>query len=166
MKRVPNRHMVDRAGACSDLSCDLCWEWGPDENTPVPLFNRRSGAQAPAPEPAVQQWPTAQLVMPTGTAERNEIPLCTGLLDYFALALAEVAKLSKTANDQHNPGEPMHWAVGKSTDHADKIMKHLVDRGLKDTDGMRHSAKVVWRALAMLTEELVAEGGKHARGVW
>lgn len=109
---------------------------------------------------------TLQPVLPTGADERNAIPMCTGVLDYFALALAEIAKLSKVANEQHNPGQPMHWALGKSTDHADKILKHLVDRGLLDTDGMRHSAKVAWRALALLTEELVAAGGKHARNAY
>lgn len=107
-----------------------------------------------------------QAVLPTAADDRNAIPMCTGVLDYFALALAEVAKLSKVANEQHNPGQPMHWSVGKSTDHADKILKHLTDRGLLDTDGMRHSAKVAWRALAMLTEELVAAGGKHARNAY
>lgn len=110
--------------------------------------------------------PALEPVLPTDAAARNAIPMCTGVLDYFALALAEIAKLSKVANEQHNPGQPMHWAVGKSTDHADKILKHLTDRGLLDTDGMRHSAKVAWRALAMLTEELVAAGGKHARNAY
>jgi len=82
-----------------------------------------------------------------------------GLLDYFPNALAEVARLSKAANEQHNPGEPMHWARNKSTDHANKIVKHLIDRGLLDSDGIRHSAKVAWRALAMLQEELERDEG-------
>jgi hypothetical protein len=103
-------------------------------------------------------------VLPTDVKSRNDLPLCTGLLDYFPLACAEVAKLSKVANEQHNPGEPMHWARGKSTEHADKILKHLVDRGLLDTDGMRHSAKIAWRALALLQQELEDAGGQPGRG--
>jgi hypothetical protein len=95
-------------------------------------------------------------------AERKEFPLARGLLDYFAAALAEVARVSKTGNDQHNPGEEMHWARGKSMDHADCIIRHLVDRGMLDTDGMRHSAKVAWRALAMLQEELEQDEGVPA----
>lgn len=105
-----------------------------------------------------------QPVLPTGHAERNALPLCTGCLDYFPLALAEVAKLSAVANEQHNPGEPVHWARGKSTEHRDKIMKHLVDSGTLDADGMRHSAKIAWRALALLQEEMEAAGGRPGRG--
>lgn len=107
--------------------------------------------------------PAVIAVLPTDPAERNEIPMCTGFIDYFPLACAEVAKLSKAANDQHNPGEDMHWARGKSTEHRDKILKHLVDSGTKDSDGQRHSAKVAWRAMALLQEELEAEGGRPGR---
>lgn len=85
---------------------------------------------------------------------RKASPMMTGLLDYFPDALADVARLSKIANDQHNPGEPMHWARSKSTDEADCIVRHLVDRGARDTDGIRHSTKVVWRALASLQKEI------------
>lgn len=103
-------------------------------------------------------------VLPTDSESRNQIPLATGLLDYFPLALAEVARVSLVGNQQHNPGQPMHWAREKSTDHADKIMKHLVDRGTMDTDNTRHSGKVAWRALALLQTELEAEGGTPGRG--
>ena len=101
--------------------------------------------------------------LPTDAAARNEYPMAEGLLDYFPLALAEVARVSKIGNQQHNPGEPMHWARGKSTDHANKIIKHVADRGLMDTDGVRHSAKAAWRALAMLQEELEAAGANPGR---
>jgi hypothetical protein len=89
--------------------------------------------------------------------QRKEHPMATGVLDYFPYALYEVAKVSKKGNDQHNPGEPLHWAKGKSTDHADSLLRHLKDRGTRDTDGERHSAKVAWRALAMLEMEILAE---------
>jgi hypothetical protein len=89
----------------------------------------------------------------------------TGVLDYFPAALAEVAKVSKAGNDKHNPGQPMHHARGKSTDHADSLLRHLVDRGGIDPDtGVRHSAEVAWRALALLQQELEDAGAPLARG--
>jgi hypothetical protein len=97
--------------------------------------------------------------LPQDAAARKAAPMAEGLLWYFPNALAEVARVSKAGNDQHNPGQPMHHARGKSTDHADCIMRHLVDAGTVDTDGMRHSAKVAWRALALLQEELEREEG-------
>lgn len=90
--------------------------------------------------------------------------MASGVLDYFPAALAEVARVSKTGNDQHNPGQPLHHARGKSQDHADCVIRHLVDRGSVDTDGMRHSAKAAWRCLALLQEELEACGSPLARG--
>jgi hypothetical protein len=79
-----------------------------------------------------------------------------GLLRYFPRACAAVAELSRVGNEQHNPGQPMHWAREKSTDHGDCIVRHQVEAGLIDTDGQRHSAKVAWRALAQLELELEA----------
>lgn len=102
---------------------------------------------------------SAKPVLPTDAAARNDYPLADGLFYYFSSALAEVARVSKIGNDQHNPGQPMHWARGKSTDHANKILKHQLDAGLIDSDGTRHSAKVAWRALAQLQEELEREEG-------
>jgi hypothetical protein len=103
--------------------------------------------------------------LPTDSKERKDIPLCTGVLDYFPAALAEIAKVSKAGNDKHNPGQPMHHARGKSNDHADCIIRHLSERGTVDPeDGQRHSAKVAWRALALLQEELEAAGAPMARG--
>lgn len=92
--------------------------------------------------------------LPTDTGERKEIPIGTGVLDYFPLALAEVAKCSKIGNDKHNPGMPLHWDRAKSTDEADCLIRHFLERGTIDTDGVRHSAKVAWRALALLQKEI------------
>ena len=87
------------------------------------------------------------------------MPIASGLLDYFPAACAAVAELSLIGNEQHNPGEPLHWARGKSTDQADTIVRHLLERGLVDDDGVRHSTKLAWRALALLQEELEAQAG-------
>jgi len=104
-------------------------------------------------------------VLPTTTEERKGIPITTGLLDYFPAALAEVAKVSKAGNDKHNPGEPMHWARGKSMDQADCIGRHLIERGGFDPEtGQRHSAQLAWRALALLQIELEEAGAPLARG--
>lgn len=97
------------------------------------------------------------ITLPTDAKERKAVPIATGVLDYFPLALIEVAKTSKAGNDQHNPGQPLHWAKGKSTDHADSLVRHLLERGTVDTDGIRHSAKVAWRALALLQTEMENE---------
>jgi hypothetical protein len=93
----------------------------------------------------------------TEKQDRKERPIARGVLDYFPLAIAEVAKVSYVGNQQHNPGEEMHWSRGKSNDHADCIARHLIERGTIDTDGLRHSAKIAWRALALLQLELEAE---------
>ena len=91
--------------------------------------------------------------LPDDAAERKRIPIGTGVLDYFPAALAEIAKLSKVGNDQHNPNEPLHWAREKSNDQFDTIIRHLIQRGTRDKDGVRHSTKAAWRALALLQEE-------------
>lgn len=104
--------------------------------------------------------------LPTDAAERKAIPLAEGLLWYFPNALAAVAMVSAAGNTQHNGNEELHWAMEKSTDHADCILRHLTDAGTLDTDGMRHAAKVAWRALALLETELLAAGatpGRNAR---
>ncbi len=94
------------------------------------------------------------MMLPTDAQARKDTPITTGVLDYFPRALAAIARVSKAGNDQHNPGQPLHWAREKSTDHADCIARHLLERGTVDNDGQRHSAKLAWRALALLETEL------------
>jgi hypothetical protein len=107
----------------------------------------------------------------TDSAARKAIPLATGCLDYFPDALCEVAQVSYEGNKKHNPGQPLHWDKSKSTDEADCLMRHLKDRGTWDAPDMpggipqRHSAKVAWRALALLQREIEADraAGKPAK---
>jgi hypothetical protein len=109
--------------------------------------------------------PGGSPVFPTAdAAERKALPIVEGVLDYFPLALLEVAKVSKAGNDQHNPGQPLHWARGKSFDHANCIGRHLLERGTFDTDGLRHSAKLAWRALALLQKEIEVAAGYDRDG--
>lgn len=99
---------------------------------------------------------------------RKERPVFSGVLRYFPDALLEVANVSFIGNQQHNPGEPLHWAKEKSTDEGDALVRHLLEAGTCDTDGLRHSAKVAWRALAMLQREIDAKKAAEqgpARGV-
>lgn len=96
--------------------------------------------------------------------QRKGAPVYSGVLKYFPDALVEVAILSKVGNDQHNPGEPLHWAKEKSTDEGDALVRHQLQAGTRDTDGVRHSAKVAWRALAQLQRELDAERAVSAIG--
>lgn len=103
--------------------------------------------------------------VPVDAAMRKALPLCTGVFDYFPLALLAVAEISRAGNDQHNPGQPLHWARGKSGDESDAMLRHLMDRGKIDSDGLRHSAKMAWRALALLQKELEqAQGLPISRG--
>lgn len=95
-----------------------------------------------------------QYRLPTGAEERKKTPLWSGLVQYFPDALVAVAQVSQAGNDQHNPGQPLHWAREKSTDHRDTLLRHLFDSGTVDVDGGRHSAKLAWRALALLQLEI------------
>ena len=95
--------------------------------------------------------------LPLDSAERKEVPIHSGVIRYFPAALAEVARLSKMGNDKHNPGEPMNHARGKSNDHADCLIRHLID--FEDNPSAIEGASIAWRALAMLQEWLEENAG-------
>lgn len=101
--------------------------------------------------------------LPTDAKERKGLPIYSGVLSYFPDAIAEVARVSKVGNDQHNPGQPLHWARGKSTDQMDAAVRHIVDNAAgvpADTDGTYHLAKAAWRVLAEL--QLLIEARRTA----
>lgn len=97
---------------------------------------------------------TQPVSMPSDPQARKGLPIFTGCIDYFPDALLAVAAVSKQGNDQHNPGQPLHWSRGKSDDHADTAGRHLLERGTIDVDGHRHTAKAAWRVLALLQLEI------------
>lgn len=101
-------------------------------------------------------------MLPTDAGDRKEIPIHSGVLRYFPDAIAEVAILSRIGNDQHNPGKPLHWDRSKSGDELDALTRHLMEAGTLDTDGVRHSAKVAWRALANLQKEIERDANEMA----
>lgn len=88
---------------------------------------------------------------------RKMLPIFTGVLCYFPDALLEISKVSKAGNDQHNPNQPLHWDKSKSIGHGDELVRHLLDAGTYDTDGIRHTAKMAWRALELLQREIENE---------
>jgi len=101
--------------------------------------------------------PTRATTLPTGAAERKQYPVASGVLDYFPDAIVAISNLSQRGNDQHNPGQPLHWAREKSGDESDTMLRHFLQRGTMDTDGVRHTVKMAWRALAILQKEIEAE---------
>jgi hypothetical protein len=99
---------------------------------------------------------------------RENYPLYDGLLAYFPAALCEIARWSKVGNDKHNPGEPLHWAREKSTDHENKILRHLLDARQLDAHGFPEVVAMAWRALALCQTILEERGwaeGPNARRV-
>lgn len=164
---VPYRERTTSERAAEIRACDAQAAINAATHGSIPM-----PAWAKVPAPA---WVTAELEkaeaamapgvekahMTTDSAARKQAPITTGFMDYFPDAVADVARLSKAANDKHNPGEPMHWSRGKSDDHADCIGRHMIDRGTIDTDKFLHDTKVAWRAMAQLQlaiEKLRAAG--------
>ena len=99
-------------------------------------------------------------MIPTDDRERKEVKLYDFMFHYFPHAWLAVANVAVVGNRQHNPGEPMHWARGKSRDQMNSAFRHLMDYGCGtklDTDGQPHLAKVIWRLMAQLQLDLEAE---------
>lgn len=104
------------------------------------------------------------ILRPKTSAERKGEPIHSGVLMYFPDALAAIARLSKKANDKHNPGEPMGWSRGKSTDHMDCVTRHSLTRETIDPEmGEIEAVNIAWRALAEL--QLLEEKRLNAAGV-
>lgn len=88
--------------------------------------------------------------------------MASGCLAYFPAALAGVAKVSYEGNRKHNGDAPLNHARGKSSDHADCIIRHLTDvldlkalveRGAApNADILTEASQLAWRALALSQE--------------
>ena len=112
-------------------------------------------------DPVIFRAPEPEVVkrsLPQDSSGRKEVPLAEGVLKYFPAALAEVAKVSKFGNDKHNgEGAPMTHTRGLSMDHADCIIRHLVDHyddPYEPESNLPQLAYVAWRALALCQEWL------------
>jgi hypothetical protein len=115
------------------------------------------GKIKPDPKIGIGGAPTRATTFPPDAAGRKKCPVASGVLDYFPDALIAVSQVSFAGNEQHNPGQPLNWARGKSQDQDDTIARHFLQRGTLDDDGQRHSAKLAWRALALLQIEIEQE---------
>jgi len=132
--------------------------------TRIAIENIRARVEADKANPPKPKY--KRLLDSKFSAERKTFPITTGFLDYFPDAVAAGSEVSFLGNQKHNPGQALHHARGKSSDHADCIGRHLIQRGgFEDItiDGVvykvRHSAALFWRAGAMLQEELEADKG-------
>jgi len=83
--------------------------------------------------------------------DRKTYPIREGLFGYFFNALARVARVSFIGNQQHNPGQPLHWARGKSTDQMDCMLRHAGEFDENDFSDASEDAgaAMCWRALAV-----------------
>lgn len=138
----------DQLGFCDDPSCP-CQENKRLWYRPQPPSNGK---------PGVGGAPSRATTLPTDSTERKGYPIATGFMDYFPDAIVAISRLSHLANEQHSPGQPVHWARSKSTDEDNTLMRHFLQRGTKDIDGTSHTAKMAWRALAILQKEIEGEG--------
>lgn len=102
--------------------------------------------------------------------ERKGEPIHSGCIMYFPDALAAIARVSVAGNNKHNPGEPLHWSRGKSTDQLDAATRHTITPLEVDEEtGEIELAQAAWRILAQLQlaeeKRLVAAGIKPYSGV-
>lgn len=102
-------------------------------------------------------------MLPTNRDARNALPVWDGCIAYFPDCWAEIAKVSVLGNKQHGLGAKLYFARDISTDHANKVMRHMLDDEagrVFDDDGTYHLAKAAWRALAALQVRIEAEQAK------
>lgn len=104
--------------------------------------------------------------LPTDRDARNALPVWDGCIMYFPDVWAEVAKVSIAGNKQHNIG-PLHWNTHVSTDHQNKVLRHMLDDAggdVYDSDGTMHLAKALWRIAAALQLRCWERDGKDPHG--
>ncbi len=77
--------------------------------------------------------------------KRKQIPVFSGVLQYFPDAIREVAKTSWIGNQQHHPDKPLHWDKSKSADESDALLRHQMEGDY---------VAVAWRALAQLERHI------------
>jgi hypothetical protein len=95
--------------------------------------------------------------LPTDPKARKQIPIYSGFIKYFPLAIIEIAKVSFEGNAQHNgPDAPLFWDRSKSGDELDAMMRHLFDEvlGAPPEGKTEHLAKQCWRSLAELQKHM------------
>ena len=137
MNYVHKTNPADWAMADPDLQDDMRWPADP---------------MIPWTAPPV---PPIRNTLTSDPAGRKQIPIHTTLFKYFPMAMAEVAECCVIGGQQHGQSvDQLFWDRAKSGRELDALCRHLLDAGYRDTDGVRHSAKIVFRALANLEIEL------------
>lgn len=117
------------------------------------------GCRMPNEKPVLRAASSA-VGLPTEDKARKRLQLWTFMFEYFPDAWLAVVEVAIKGNEQHNPGEPLHWAREKSTDQMNTAFRHQWDygRGIKkDTDGQWHLAKAIWRLSAQLQLDIEEE---------
>ncbi len=148
LEEAPGSGAYFMPGNAAGVTCPICAEaYVACDHTPAAMREHLLARLA--------QVPLNADAIAASFPPRTDCPIVTGLLAYFPNACAYVSHVSKRANDQHNPGEEMHWAFDKSVGKGDQIARHLTEAGTLDMDGLRHSGKVAWRALELLERELL-----------
>ena|SRR3990167_7836743 len=110
-----------------------------------------SRTQAELAAAGAQQAAPGDWLQSLSSAERKECPVYSGFMAYFPDAIAAVARHSKSGNDKHNPGEPLHWSRDKSMDQEDCEARHMLGgEGRDPADGTLHKIGKAWRAMADL----------------
>jgi hypothetical protein len=110
----------------------------------------------------------------TDYAERKQIKIFDGAVMYFPKALAAVSIVSVVGNEQHNPGEALHWSRGKSFDQFNTALRHMVEhksgqlyaedipervQKIIGNLKVRTLANAAWRVLAALELSIEETGG-------
>ena len=88
--------------------------------------------------------PNAFVLDGLSAQERKTYPLYSGLIKYFPNALLLMAHHSYVSNEQHNPGQELHWEMSKSKDELDALGRHIMEK---------EWVSVAWRGVANLERE-------------
>lgn len=99
-------------------------------------------------------------------ASNKHEPVYSGPVNYFPRTLRALSRLCRAGNDKHNPGQPLHWAKDKSTDHPDCMLRHSLTPYAADSENgnERHVVAVAWRAMAWA--EIALEATERGICTW
>jgi len=96
----------------------------------------------------------ATAILPTDSEARKQVPIYSGFMAYFPRAIAAVAHQSWLGNEKHNPGQHLHWAKDKSSDHLDCVARHMIDQLDPNLNEIEEKTATAWRAMADLETAL------------
>ena len=101
---------------------------------------------------------------------KSEWPVWDYMFKYFPLAFLEEVRVAVLGNKQHNAGQPLHWARGKSMDQLNTALRHLFDYAKakadgvtvpRDAKGSAALAQAIWRLKAQLQLDLEEEAKEN-----